>query len=82
VTFDEGTRHDVRSCCDGLGNGGRIPTIVTGPRVPWGRDATPSTHYSLLRSIEATYGLPFLGHAGDPATATIPAVANPAPLAV
>jgi phosphatidylinositol-3-phosphatase len=82
VTFDEGTRHDVRSCCDGLGYGGRIPTIVTGPRVPWGRDATPYTHYSLLRSIEATYGLPFLGHAGDPATATIPAVANPAPQAV
>jgi phosphatidylinositol-3-phosphatase len=82
VTFDEGTRHDVRSCCDGLGRGGRIPTIVTGPRVPWGRDATPYTHYSLLRSIEAAFGLPFLGHAGDPATASIPAIADPSPQAV
>jgi hypothetical protein len=82
VTFDEGTRHDVRSCCGGLGHGGRIPTIVTGPLIPRGRDATPYTHYSLLRSIEAAYGLPFLGHAGDPATATIPAVADPSPPAV
>jgi phospholipase C len=79
VTFDESTRHDARSCCAGLARGGRIPTIVTGPRVPQGRDATPSTHYSLLRSIEAAYRLPLLGHAGDPATATISAVADPSP---
>jgi phosphatidylinositol-3-phosphatase len=76
VTFDESSRHDVRSCCDRQGRGGRIPTIVAGPRVPRGRDPVPYTHYSLLRSIEAAYGLPFLGHAGDPATATIPAVAD------
>jgi phosphatidylinositol-3-phosphatase len=76
VTFDESTRHDVRSCCGGLGRGGRIPTIVAGPRVPPGRDRTPYTHYSLLRSIEAAYDLAFLGHAGDPATATIPAVTD------
>jgi hypothetical protein len=36
-----------------------------------------STHDSLLRSIEVAFGLPFLGHAGDPATVTIPAVAHP-----
>jgi len=76
VTFDEGARSDVRSCCDGLGRGGRIPTIVAGPRIPQGRNATPYTHYSLLRSIEAAYGLAFLGHADDPATATIPAVTD------
>jgi phosphatidylinositol-3-phosphatase len=74
VTFDESNFRDVRSCCDGLGRGGRIPTVVAGPRVPEGRDPTPYTHYSLLRSIEVAFGLPFLGHAGDPATATIPAV--------
>ena len=79
VTFDESTRHDVRSCCDGLGRGGRIPTIVAGPRIPQGRDATPYTHYSLPRSIEAAFGLPFLGHADDPATATIPAVTDAFP---
>ncbi len=76
VTFDESRRADVRSCCDGLGRGGRIPTMVAGPRIPQGRDATPYTHYSLLRSIEAAFGLPFLGHASDPATFTIPAVAD------
>ena len=79
VTFDESRGRDVRSCCHRLGRGGRIPTIVAGPRVPRGRDPVPYTHYSLLRSIEADYGLPFLGHAGDPATATIPAVAGRAP---
>ena len=77
VTFDEGTRHDVRSCCGGSGRGGRIATIVAGPMVPPGRDPVPYTHYSLLRSIEAAYGLGFLGRAGDPATVTIPAVAHP-----
>jgi phosphatidylinositol-3-phosphatase len=79
VTFDESDFSDVRSCCDGLGRGGRILTVVAGPRVPWGRDPTPYTHYSLLRSIEVAFGLPFLGHAGDPSTATIPAVADRTP---
>ena len=77
VTFDESDRTDVRSCCGGLGRGGRVATIVAGPRVPAGRDPTPYTHYSLLHSIEAAFGLPFLGHAGDPATRTIPALADP-----
>jgi phosphatidylinositol-3-phosphatase len=77
VTFDEGTRSDVRSCCGGLGKGGLIPTIVAGPSIPPSRDPTPYTHYSLLRSIEAAFGLSFLGHADDPGTATIPAVAGP-----
>ena len=79
VTFDESRGRDRRSCCDGLGRGGRVSTVVAGPQVPRGRDRTPYTHYALLRSIEAAFGLPFLGHAGDPATATIPAVAGPAP---
>jgi len=44
--------------------------------VPAGvRDATPYSHYALLRSIEARFGLAPLGHAGDPVTATIPAIA-------
>ncbi len=79
VTFDESTRPDVRACCAGLARGGRIPTIIAGPRVPPGRDPTPYSHYSLLRSIEVAYGLPLLGHAADPATATIPALADPSP---
>jgi phospholipase C len=81
VTFDEGARMDTRSCCGGLGQGGLIPTIVAGPQVAAGCDPTPYTHYSLLRSIELAFGLPFLGHAGDPRTAAIPAVAGAGPSA-
>jgi phospholipase C len=81
VTFDESSRQDVRACCGGLGRGGRIPTIVAGPKIPEGRDPTAYTHYSLLRTIEAAFGMPFLGHADDPTTATIPALANPSPRA-
>jgi phospholipase C len=36
VTFDESRGRDVRSCCGGLGRGGRVATIVAGPRVPRG----------------------------------------------
>jgi hypothetical protein len=77
ITFDESTGHDVRSCCGGVGRGGLVPAIVAGPRIPEDRDPTPYTHYSLLRSVEAAFGLPFLGHAADPTSATIPAVADP-----
>jgi acid phosphatase len=77
VTFDESNRHDMRSCCDGLAAGGRVATIVAGPRIPKGRDPTSYSHYSLLRSTEAAFGLPFLGQAGGPAARTIPAVADP-----
>jgi hypothetical protein len=28
-------------------------------------DATPYTHYSLLKTIAASWGLPLLGHAAD-----------------
>jgi phosphatidylinositol-3-phosphatase len=73
VTFDEGVR-GVR----GQRGGGRVATIVVGPKVPAGvRDATPYNHYALLRSVEARFGLPHAGHAGDPGTATIPAIADP-----
>jgi phosphatidylinositol-3-phosphatase len=65
VTFDEGTDRD-----------NRVATIVAGPGVRAGVDAAASTHYALLRSIQALFGLPYLGHAADPATAAIPALAN------
>jgi phosphatidylinositol-3-phosphatase len=77
VTFDESRFSDTRSCCNVLARGGLVPTLVAGPGIRPGRDPTPYSHYSLLRSIEASFGLPFLGHAGDPGTATIPAVADP-----
>jgi phosphatidylinositol-3-phosphatase len=46
------------------GGGGRIPAVVItnhGPRHL--SDPTPYTHYSLLRTIEAAFGLPYLGNA-------------------
>lgn len=79
VTWDEGLKQEnglVQSCC-GTASGGHIPTVVVGPRVPQGVDSTPYSHYSLLRSIEAQFSLPLLGHAADPSTNEIPAVANP-----
>jgi hypothetical protein len=75
VTFDEGTTSR------GLGGrgGGHVATVVAGPGVPRGRDPTPYTHYSLLRSIERRFGLPPLRNAADLATRTIPVIAGPGP---
>jgi len=76
VTWDEG-RLGVRTrgpCCGTRNTGGHIATIVAGPRVRPARDATPYNHDALLRSIETVFGLPYLGHAGDPSTRVIPAL--------
>jgi hypothetical protein len=47
---------------DGAG-GNHIPTIVMSPRTRGVEDATPFTHYSLLRTTEELLGLPLLGAA-------------------
>ena len=73
VTFDEGT---TSRGLRGRG-GGHVATVVAGPGVPARHDATPYTHYALLRSIEHRFGLPPLRNAADPATRTIPAIAGP-----
>lgn len=65
VTFDEGT-----------GGSNRVVTIIAGPRVRPRHDDTAYDHYSLLRSVETLFRLPYLGHAADPSTATIPALAG------
>lgn len=64
ITFDEDGSHGTQGCC---GNdpanpadrgGGHIPTIVItnhGPRHL--ADATPYSHYSLLRTIEDAFGI-------------------------
>ncbi len=76
ITWDEGGGGESgdSSCCDGLATGGHIPTLVVGPRVAAGTDATTYTTYSLLRSIEQLHGLPLLGHAADDRTRPIPAI--------
>jgi acid phosphatase len=54
---DEGT---------GAGSGGHIPTmLVGGPVVPGARVTDRGDHYTMLRTIEAAYGLPALGTAAS-----------------
>ena len=65
LTWDEGQGN--HSCC-GLPEsaGGRIATILISPQVKIAfQDATPYTHYSLLKTIAEAWGLPYLGHAAD-----------------
>ena len=73
VTFDEG--QGTQTCC-GLGAeaGGRVATLLISPLVESGfQDATPYSHYSLLKTIAASWGLEELGHAADPETSLIEA---------
>ena len=54
VIFDEGTSSQ--------GGGGRIAALALGPLIRRGSHASaPTTHYGLLRTIEAGLGLPLLG---------------------
>jgi phospholipase C len=65
LTFDEGQGN--HSCC-GLPPeaGGRIPVVLISSSVKSAfQDDTPYTHYSLLKTISASWGLDYLGHAAD-----------------
>ncbi len=73
LTFDEGKGN--QSCC-GLPEvaGGRIPVVLISPLAKKGfQDETPYTHYSLLKTIAASWNLPYLGHAADESTSLITA---------
>jgi hypothetical protein len=73
VTWDEGS--SSASCC-GLPKsaGGRVATLLISPQAKSGfQDATPYTHYSLLKTIETAWNLPLLGHAADSNTSLIAA---------
>ncbi|MEV8610757.1 alkaline phosphatase family protein [Amycolatopsis sp. NPDC051373] len=56
VTFDEA---EDTSTTNG------IPLSLTGPMIRPGTYPEPVNHYRLLRTLEAIYGLPALGHAAD-----------------
>lgn len=65
LTWDEG--QGSHSCC-GLPAqaGGRVATVLISPQAKHGfQDETPYTHYSLLKTISAAWGLEYLGHAAD-----------------
>lgn len=69
LTWDEGTSR--RGCCTGA-RGGRIATIVAGPRVRRGtRLRTAIDHYGVLGTIEDALGLPRLGRAADPGSGSL-----------
>jgi len=73
ITFDEGSGDSREGCCGVDPNsaanygGGHIPTIVITNHGPRGKvDATPYSHYSLLRTLEDAFGIhQYLRHAGD-----------------
>jgi hypothetical protein len=64
LTWDEGATD--AGCCGGA-RGGRIATILLGPRVRRGaRHPAPVDHYGVLATIEDSLRLPRLGAARDP----------------
>lgn len=73
LTWDEGQGN--HSCC-GLPPeaGGRVATILVSPQAKSGfQDATPYSHYSLLKTISAAWNLVYLRHAADAETTLITA---------
>jgi phosphatidylinositol-3-phosphatase len=63
VTWDEGARGD-RSGVDGTRGGGHVALIAAGGDARRGTTASlAANHYALLRTIEASFGLPLLGYA-------------------
>jgi phosphatidylinositol-3-phosphatase len=79
ITFDEGADGSTAGCCH-LAAGGQVFTLVASPLArPGAQISVPYDHYSLLRTIEDAWKLPYLGGAGDPATTNMAAcfVASP-----
>ena len=80
ITFDEGSGGEPGGCCGvtpgAMSNygGGRIPTIVITNHGPRGvADATPYSHYSLLRTMEDAFGVhQHLGHAAETDKGVVP----------
>ncbi|AXQ30841.1 phosphoesterase [Solimonas sp. K1W22B-7] len=79
ITFDEsdGPQSDSSGCCGagptpnsllpgltGLG-GGRVGAVLLSPLIKPGTvSMQPYNHYSMLRSVQDLFGLPYLGYAG------------------
>ena len=79
ITFDEARSSDATACCSempGLNTatpgisgpgGGRTGTLLISQFIqPGSSNDTPYNHYSLLRSIEDLFALPYLGFAAQP----------------
>ena len=65
VTFDEGTTS--------VNGGGHIMTMVITPNMTAGyKSSAAYTHYSMLRTIEQAWGLPYLGSASSASSMAFP----------
>ncbi len=74
IVFDEASSDDSSCCGLGPSAGGRVAAILVSPQAKSGfQDSTPLSHYSLLKTILASWNLPPLGMTADPATAPITA---------
>jgi phosphatidylinositol-3-phosphatase len=73
VTFDEGTTT--------VNGGGHVYTTAAAPWLAHTNVATFYNHFSVLRTIEEVYGLPFLGSAATATTMTelLPPTGTPTP---
>jgi phosphatidylinositol-3-phosphatase len=78
LTWDEGTSD--RGCCGGLASGGQIATVVAGVGVKRAASLPgPYTHYSTLRLIEDSFGLPRLREAARPEVKSLDAAFKSGP---
>jgi hypothetical protein len=74
ILFDEGAGSDH------AGGGGHVPAFVLGPLVrPGSVGSRPVDHYSVLRTIEQAWQLPYLGKSR--AAAPISGIWRPRPVA-
>jgi len=83
ITFDEDDFSDSgvlgTGCCGANPGGGHVVTIViTNSEHPVHIvDNTAYNHYSLLKTMEAALGLPYLAHAGDSVVPTMTSLFRP-----
>jgi hypothetical protein len=71
ITFDQGADGDTSGCCDANPGTGQVATIVITSHGPRGlRDNTPYNHYSLLQTLQKTFGLGCLEFTCDTANVT------------
>ncbi len=82
ITWDEDDFSDSgllgTGCCGANPGGGHVVTIVITNKGPIHvTDNTPYNHYSLLRSMEDAFGLPYLAHAGDASVTSMTPLFHP-----
>ncbi len=72
ITFDEGQESDKSSCCGMGSGGGQVATVLISPLAkPGYKDATPVSHYGVLKTILEAWNLPNLGNTQLPDTQPI-----------